>query len=120
MTPKRAVASASLAGLIARPGVHHLARRGYSGGNYSGRPVLQALPDRKHLNDVWNSDADAIVVIEWNMEETAERIAHMNPVQLFPGNTIESSRPPPVPEPLPNGVHAILEDIASASRWLLL
>ena len=114
VTPRRSVESASLAALIARPGVQHHAWRGHSGGHYSGRRVLQAWPDRKHLNDVWNVDADAIAVIEWNVEETAEWISHVNPVQLLPGQIIQpSSSQRPAPEPLPEDVDSILKYVAT-------
>ena len=43
------------------------------------------------LNEVWNVDADAIAVIEWGVEETAEWLEDVNPVQLLPGQIIESS-----------------------------
>lgn len=113
VTPQRTVESASIKRLIARSEVQHYAWRGHSGGHYAGHRVLQAWPDRKHLNDVWNVDADAITVIEWNVEETAEWIAHVNPVQLLPGETMgPSSTQRPALEPLPNGVDAILEHLA--------
>ncbi|MDF2506710.1 MAG: hypothetical protein K0Q52_569 [Microbacterium sp.] len=114
VTPRRDVESASIRRLIAHSLVHHHAWRGYSGGHYDGQRVLYAWPDRKHLNEVWNVQADAIAVIEWGIEETAEWIEDMNPVQLYPGQTIESSADPqPAPEALPNGVDGILEHIAS-------
>lgn len=114
VTPRRAVESASISALIARPEVQHHAWRGHSGGHYSGQRVLQAWPDRKHLNDVWNVDADAIAVIEWNVGETAEWISHVNLVQLLPGETIEpSSSQRPVLEPPPEDVDGILKYVAA-------
>jgi hypothetical protein len=94
--------------------VQHHAWRGHHGGYYSGHRVLQAWPDRKHLNDVWNVDADAIAVIEWSVDETAEWISQVNLVQLLPGNRIEPSSPQrPAVDPLPEDVDAILEHIAT-------
>ncbi len=114
VTPRRAVESASLKRLIAQPQVHHHAWRGYHGRDFSGQRLLSAWPDRQHLNDLWNADADAIVVIEWGIEETAEWIEDVNPIQLLPGETIEPTpRARPVLEPLPNGVDGILEYIAA-------
>lgn len=114
VTPQRSVESASIARLIAQPGVQHHAWRGHHGGHYSGHRVLQAWPDRKHLNDVWNVDADAIAVIEWSADETAEWIAQVNPVQLLSGKRIEPSSPQrPAVDPLPEDVNAILEHIAA-------
>lgn len=114
VTPRREVESASIKRLIAHPQVRHYAWRGFSGGNFSGQRVLYAWPDRKHLNDVWKTDADAIAVIEWNVEETAEWLEDVNPVQLLPGQTLEPApRRRPAPEPLPNGVDAILEHVAA-------
>lgn len=113
VTPRRSVESESIKRLIAQAQVHHYAWRGFSGGHFDGHRVLYAWPDRRHLNDVWNVDADAIAVIEWG-DETAEWIEDMNPIQLFPGRTIApSAQQQPVSTPLPNGVDAILEHIAA-------
>lgn len=113
VTPRRAVESASLKRLIAQPNVRHHAWRGFHGGHFGGQRVLYAWPDRQHLNDLWNADADAIVVIEWRVVETAEWIEYVNPIQLFPGETIDPSpRAEITLEPLPNGVDEILEYIA--------
>ncbi|XKH52071.1 hypothetical protein LG284_08430 [Citricoccus nitrophenolicus] len=114
VTPRREVASASIKRLIGQPQVCHYAWRGFSSGHFNGQRVLYAWPDHKHLNDVWNAEADAIAVIEWNVEETAEWLEDVNPVQLLPGQTIEPAlRRRPAPEPLPNGVDAILEHVAA-------
>lgn len=113
VTPRRAVESASLKRLIAQPNVRHHAWRGFHGGHFDGQRVLYAWPDRQHLKDLWNADADATVVIEWGVEETAEWIEDVNPIQLFPGETIDPSpRAEITLEPLPNGVDEILEYIA--------
>lgn len=88
VTPRREVESASIKRLIAQPGVHHHAWRGFHGGQFDGRRVLDAWPDRQHLNDVWNSDADAVAVIEWGVEETAEWIEDMSPIELLPDRTV--------------------------------
>lgn len=113
VTPRRTVESESIKRLIGQPGVHHHAWRGYHGGHFDGQRVLYAWPDREHLNDLWNSDADAIAVIEWGVEETAEWIDDVNPIQLFPGETVKpATRGNAVPQPLPNGVDGILEYVA--------
>lgn len=113
VTPQRAVESASLKRLIAQPHVQHHAWRGFHSGNFGGQRVLYAWPDRKHLNELWNADADAIAVIEWDVDETAEWIQDVNPIQLLPGETIEPSpRTQPALEALPNGVDRILEHVA--------
>lgn len=113
VTPRRAVESESLKRLIAQPNVHHHAWRGFHGGDFDGQRVLYAWPDRQHLNDLWNADADAIVVIEWGVEETAEWIEDVKPIQLLPGETIAPSpRSEIALEPLPNGVDRILEYVA--------
>lgn len=125
VTPRRAVESESIGRLIAQPWVQHHAWRGFSGGHFGGQRVLYAWPDRKHLNDVWNVDADAIAVIEWGVDETSEWFADVNPVQLLPGQTIGPSSPQqPALDALPNGVDAILEyvagmaaDYSSGLKW---
>lgn len=113
VTPRRDVESASIKRLIAQPGVHHHAWRGFHGGHFDGQRVLYAWPDRRRLNDLWNADADAIVVIEWGVDETADWIEDVNPIQLLPGATLDPSpRKTATPEPLSNGVDGILEYVA--------
>ncbi|APE12786.1 hypothetical protein BO226_25965 (plasmid) [Rhodococcus sp. 2G] len=113
VTPRRAVPSEIINRLIARPQVQHHAWRGFSGGYFDGQRVLYAWPDRKHLNEVWNVEADAIAVIEWSTKETAEWIKDVNPIQLLPGQTIEPTASERVTvEPLPNGIDEILEHVA--------
>ncbi len=113
VTPRRTFEGESLKRLIARPGVAHHAWRGFVGGSFDGQRVLYAWPDRQRLNDIWNSEADAVAVIEWNESETAEWIEDTAPAQLFPGRTVMPPRPEKTLEPLPNGVDAILAHIAS-------
>lgn len=114
VTPRRGVESASLNRLIAQRGVTHHAWRGYHGGYFDRQRVLYAWPDRERLNHLWNVEADAIAVIEWGTEETAEWIEDVNPIQLLPGQTIlPTPRDPEELEPLPNGVDAILESVAA-------
>lgn len=113
VTPRREVESASIKRLIAQPGVQHHAWRGFHGGHFDGQRVLYAWPNRERLNDLWNANADAIVVIEWGVDETAEWIEDVNPIQLFPGATLDPGpRDTTTPEPLPNGVDGILEYVA--------
>lgn len=116
MTPQKQVHSDILKRLVATSGVTHLSWKDFSTGSLAGRRVLYAWPNQKHLNGLWGVDADALAVIEWNEDETAEWIEDANPVQLFHGRTVE---PQPVEEPadrqesLPNGVDGILEHIAA-------
>lgn len=114
VTPRRDFEGQSLKQLISAPGVTHHAWRGFRGGDFSGRRVLYAWPDRKHLNDVWAVEADAIVVIEWNEAETAEWVTDARPIQLLPGETIGAASQRQLQlAPLPNGVDAILEYVAA-------
>ncbi len=116
VTPQKQFHSDSLKRLVAQPGVLHLSWRGLSTGSLSGRRVLYAWPDRQHLNDLWDVDADALVVIEWNEDETAEWIEDANPSQLLRGQTVPPasvSDEPETGEPLPNGVDGILQHIAA-------
>lgn len=115
VTPRREFSGGSLKSLIAHPGVIHHTWRGFIAGSFEGQRVLYAWPDRKHLNDVWGVEADALVVIEWNEQETAEWVADTNPIQLLPGRTVPPSAEPnaeKVLEALPNGVDTILEYVA--------
>jgi hypothetical protein len=114
VTPRRAVESASLKRLIAQQGVTHHAWSGYHGGYFDRQRVLYAWPDRERLNHLWNVEADAIAVIEWGTEVTAEWIEDVNPIQLLPGETImPTPRGPEELDPLPNGVDTILESVAA-------
>lgn len=115
VTPRKRFDSASLKKLIAHSRVTHQTWRGFSTGALSGARVLYAWPDRQHLNDLWGCQADAIAVIEWNEQEADEWIADAMPMQLFANQTVAPSRSveskSPL-EPLPNGVHGILEHVA--------
>jgi hypothetical protein len=88
VTPRKSVSSEALKRLVARPGTTHLSWRGFSTSSLAGRRVVFAWPDRKHLNDLWDTHADALVIIEWGEEETAEWIEDAAPVQLLPGSTV--------------------------------
>ncbi|GAA3287716.1 hypothetical protein [Nesterenkonia halobia] len=113
VTPRRTVQSEVITRLIARPQVQHHAWRGFYGRSFDGQRVLYAWPDREHLNDVWSVKADAIAVIEWSVEETAEWLQDVNPIQLLPGQTIEPAAPARGDlEPMPNGIDDILQYIA--------
>ena len=116
VTPQKQVHSDILKRLVATSGVTHLSWKGFSTGSLAGRRVLHAWPNRKHLNGLWGVGADALAVIEWNEDETAEWIEDANPVQLFHGRTVEPQpveEPADRQEPLPNGVDGILEHIAA-------
>jgi len=114
VTPKRDFSGNSLKRLVELPGVIHYVWRGFIAGSFDRQRVLSAWPDRKHLNDVWGIEADAVVVIEWNMQETAEWIEDSSPIQLLPDQTVapferKQSRSL---EQLRNGVDGILTHIA--------
>ena len=114
VTPLKNFASDSIKALIKQHGVTHRTWRGLLTQGLRGR-VLFAWPDRKHLNDLWGIDADALVVIEWNIEETQEWIEDNQPTLLLHDGT-----KPYVPdevettpaEPLPNGIDRILDYVA--------
>lgn len=115
VTPQRQFEGESLKRLVARPGVIHLTWRGFSTGSLGGRRVLYAWPNREHGNNLWGVEAEALVVIEWNPEETAEWIEDANPVQLWQDGAVQPSRaeePAKSVEPLPNGGDENLEHIA--------
>ncbi|MFT4284009.1 MAG: hypothetical protein QM598_04170 [Protaetiibacter sp.] len=100
--------------LVDRAGVSHHSWKGFSAGSFRGERVLYAWPDRDHLNDVWQSEADAVAVIEWSERATAEWIEDVDPFQLLRGETVAPTEAKPKPlEPLPNGVDAILENVAA-------
>ncbi|RBP65027.1 hypothetical protein DFO66_105133 [Brevibacterium sanguinis] len=118
VTPKKQFHGDSLKRLVALPGVLHLSWRGLSTGSFSGRRVLFAWPLRKHLNKLRDVEIEALVVIEWNGNETFEWIEDAKPVQLLRDKTFHpltspENDTPGVREPLPNGVEVILERVAS-------
>ncbi len=118
VTPQKQFHGDSLKHLVAQTGVLHLSWRGLSVGSLSGRRVLYIWPDRKHLNQLWDVDADALAVIEWNENETAEWIEVARPIQLLRGKTVQPSPPleddvREVSVPLPNDVEEILEHIVA-------
>lgn len=114
VTPKKDFSSESLKRLVAHPRVLHHTWRGFIAGSFEGQRVIHAWPDRKHLNDVWGAEADAIVVIEWSEHSTAEWIADVRPIQLLAEGTSLPSADSAVEEvePLPNGIDGILEHVA--------
>ncbi|WP_336707359.1 hypothetical protein [Oerskovia sp. USHLN155] len=115
VTPRRQFDGDSLKRLLTQPGVLHLTWRGFATGSLDGRRVAYAWPDRKHLHDLWGVEADALTVIEWNEEETAEWVGDANPVQLLQGRTVQETSAAQMmdtPVPLPNGVEGILEYVA--------
>ncbi|WP_198411566.1 hypothetical protein [Cryobacterium sp. TMT2-14] len=119
VTPRRQFEGDALTRLVGSPGTEHLIWRGLSAGSLAHRRVIYAWPDRQHLNDLWDVDADAIVVIEWGATETATWVEDAQPVRLLPGQTIQpasgpQATPEPVDEPLPGDVIRILESLA---RW---
>lgn len=122
VTPQKQVHSDILKRLVSTSGVAHLSWKGFSTGPLAGRRVLYAWPNRKHLSGLWGVEADALAVIEWNEDETAEWIEDANPVQLFHGRTV-SPQPVEEPadrhEPLPKGVDGILEHIAAMTAGYL-
>ena len=115
VTPNRTFDSLVLKRLVSHSSVVHHTWRGFGGGHFDGQRVLYAWPDRKHLDDVWGAEADAIVVIEWNEHETSEWIEDSRPIQLLAEGTKEPDEADvavPV-ETLPNGVDDILEYVAA-------
>lgn len=121
VTPQKRTNGVSLNRLIEHPGVLHLSWRGLSTSALSGR-VLFAWPDRKHLNELWGADVDALAVIEWNENETEEWIKDARPIQLYADHDIEPevlTSQAVVTEPLPNGVDGILEHIAGMAAGYL-
>jgi hypothetical protein len=114
VTPTKDFSSNILHRLVANPGVVHHTWRGFNGSSFDGQRVVYAWPDRKHLNEVWGAEADALVVIEWSETETAEWIAGARPIRLLAEG--EELSPDPdsseVLEPLPNGIDGILEYVA--------
>lgn len=116
VTPRKQVPSDIIKRLVATSGVSHLTWKGLSTGSLAGRRVLYAWPDRKHLNDLWGVDANALAVIEWIECDTADWIEDARPVQLFDGRAAELRLAHGSPESrvtLPDGVDRILEHIAT-------
>jgi hypothetical protein len=117
VTPQKNFAGEALKNLVARSGTLHFSWKGLSTGSLVGRRVIYAWPNRKHLNELWGVHVDALVILEWNVEETAEWIEDVRPVRLLPGQSIPrevADAVAPVAHSLPADVERILESIA---RW---
>ncbi|WP_431816904.1 hypothetical protein [Gordonia jacobaea] len=115
VTPNKRFDNAVVAALVGRSTTTHVTWRGMSTATFAGHRVVYAWPDRQHLNDLWDKEADAVVIIEWGENETAEWIADANPTRLLPGETIppsEDQTNAAVP-PLPNGVDDVLASVAA-------
>jgi len=116
VTPRKDFSGESMKRLVARPDVTHMTWRGFSAGSLGGARVLYAWPDREHLNELWGSSADAIAVIEWNEDHTAEWIEDARSLQLYGDRTVQpvvDSIASQLSRELPNGIDSILEHVAS-------
>ncbi|MDO4058031.1 hypothetical protein QKG53_14505 [Clavibacter michiganensis] len=114
VTPRRRVEDEALKALLAVPGTTHHIWRGLSVGSLTGRRVLHAWPDTQRLNAMWGVDADALVVIEWGLAETAEWVEDSNALLLRPGQVLtqvadEHASSTAGLAPLPDDVSQILE-----------
>ncbi|MDO4055141.1 hypothetical protein [Clavibacter michiganensis] len=116
VTPRRDVPAGWLKRAVTTPGTTHLTWRGLSVGTLAGRRVVHAWPDRQHLNDLWDADAAALVVIEWGELSTADWVIEASPDLLLPNQTVLSGLTPTVePFDLPDDVDAILQSVAGWS-----
>jgi hypothetical protein len=115
VTPQKDFDGDSLKRLIKQPEVAQHTWRGFSVGSLRGRRVVYCWPDRQHLNELWDAEPDALVVIEHGGTEAEEWVEDANPVQLLKDATVpprvEADHAAPS-EPLPNGVEEILEYVA--------
>lgn len=115
VTPNKQFDDAIVSALVRRPLTRHWTWKGLSTATFVGRRVVYAWPDRQHLNDLWGVEADALVVIEWGVPETAEWVQDANPIRLLPNETIPAVKG--VPESrrvaLSNGVDDILASVAA-------
>lgn len=115
VTPKKQFESKALKRLLDSPGLTHMSWRGLSKAALEHRRVIYAWPNRQHLNDLWDVEVDALVVIEWGEAETVEWIEVSNPVRLLRNQTVQPSSDSEQNEntsPLPDDVDQILEYIA--------
>lgn len=64
VTPQKDFDGDRLKRLIKQPGVTQHTWRGFSVASLRGRRVVYCWPDRQHLNDLWDADPGALVVIE--------------------------------------------------------
>ena len=115
VTPQKQFSGNSIKCLINRYDVNQLTWRGLNAASLSGHRVLYGWPDKRQLNDLWGIGMDALVVLEWGVEETAEWIEDANPVRLLPGGAVEPTiavTNTSTSNPLPKRVSEILEHIA--------
>lgn len=116
VTPRRDVPAGWLKRAATAPGTTHLTWRGLSVGALAGRRVVHAWPDRQHLNDLWDADAAALVIIEWGENSTVDWIVEASPTLLLPG---QAATPAPAPATaavnLPDDVDTILKSVAGWS-----
>lgn len=115
VTPRKDFDGSTLKKLVAHPRVRHYSWKGFTAGYLHGSRALVAWPDKKLLNNLWDAEAQALAVIEWNEDETADWIEDSIATILLPGETIAPASAEQLvdPEPLPNGIDGILEYVAS-------
>lgn len=114
VTPQKNLDGFTLKKLVAHPRVRHYSWKGFTAGCLHGSRALVAWPNKKLLNSLWDADAQALAVIEWNEHETAEWIEDSNATVLLPGETIVPTAFEKVvgTDSLPNGLDSILEYVA--------
>ncbi|MHD0307108.1 hypothetical protein [Rhodococcus erythropolis] len=115
VTPNKKFDDVAIKALAARWGTTHVTWKGLSSAKFSGHRVIYAWPDRQRLNDLWGTEADALVVIEWGTSETAEWVEDANPVLLLPGHSVQPREvaSEAAGEALLNGVDDVLKSVAA-------
>lgn len=111
ITPRKYFENKAIERLVQNANVKHYTWRENDGQYLIGR-VLYAFPNRERLSNLWNSQLDALAVIEWGEDKDWMTIA--KPIILLPNNKIVEPTATDDFElgKLPNGISDILSYLA--------
>lgn len=110
ITPRKYFENSAIKQLIQIKGVNHYSWRQNDGKYLTGR-VLYAWPNRERLSNLWNSQLDALAVIEWN--EDKDWMTITKPIILLPNKIVEPTATDDFElGKLPNGISDILSYLA--------
>lgn len=110
ITPNKRFENKAIERFVQNVNVNYYTWRENDGQYLTGR-VLYAFPNRERLSNLWNSQLNALAVIEWNEDKDWMTIA--KPIILLPNKIVEPTATDDFElGKLPNGISDILSYLA--------
>lgn len=110
ITPNKRLDNKAIERFVQNANVNYYTWRENDGQYLTGR-VLYAFPNRERLSNLWNSQLDALAVIEWNEDKDWMMIA--KPIILLPNKIVKPTATDDFElGKLPNGISDILSYLA--------